>query len=70
MQVSLEEYRNGEQGFAYWFWGPDILDPVDFLSFLPGGKVAKERTNWTEDSIDAETLDLIAQAGSETDPEA
>ena len=70
VQVSLEEYRNGEQGFAYWFWGPDILDPVDFLSFLPGGKVAKERTNWTEDSLDQATLDLIAQAGSETDPEA
>ncbi len=69
VQVSLEEYRNGEQGFAYWFWGPDILDPVDFLSFLPGGKVAGERTNWTEDSIDPATLDLIAQARSEADPE-
>ncbi|MDJ0752753.1 MAG: ABC transporter substrate-binding protein [Ardenticatenaceae bacterium] len=69
VQVSLEEYRNGEQGFAYWFWGPDILDPVDFLSFLPGGKVAGERTNWTEDMIDEDTLALIAQAGSETDPE-
>ena len=70
VQVSLEEYRNGEQGLAYWFWGPDILDPVDFLSFLPGGKVAGERTNWNEDSIDADTLALIAQAGSETDPAA
>ncbi|MEM7798330.1 MAG: ABC transporter substrate-binding protein, partial [Chloroflexota bacterium] len=70
VQVSLEEYRNGEQGFAYWFWGPDILDPVDFLSFLPGGKVAEERTNWTEDMIDEETLALIAQAGAETDPAA
>ncbi|MFK7803028.1 MAG: ABC transporter substrate-binding protein [Anaerolineae bacterium] len=68
VQVSLEEYRNGQQGLAYWFWGPDILDPVDFLSFLPGGKVAGERTNWTEDMIDADTLALIAQAGSETDP--
>jgi peptide/nickel transport system substrate-binding protein len=70
VQVSLEEYRNGEQGLAYWFWGPDILDPVDFLSFLPGGKVAGERTNWTEDMIDADTLALIAQAGTETDPAA
>jgi len=70
VQVSLEEYRQGEQGFAYWFWGPDILDPVDFLSFLPGGKVAGERTNWTEDMIDQEILDLIAQAGTESDPEA
>ncbi len=70
VQVSLEEYRNGEQGFAYWFWGPDILDPVDFLSFLPGGKVAKERTNWTEDMVDQEILDLIAQAQVESNPEA
>jgi peptide/nickel transport system substrate-binding protein len=70
LQVSLEEYRNGEQGFSYWFWGPDILDPVDFLSFLPGGKVAEERTNWTEDMVDQEILDLIAQAKVESDPEA
>ncbi len=68
VQVSLEEYRNGEQGFAYWFWGPDILDPVDFLSFLPGGKVAEERTRWFTDGVDQEILDLIAQAGTESDP--
>ncbi len=66
--VALEEYRNGQQGFAYWFWGPDILDPVDFLSFLPGGKVADERTNWTE--APPEIADLIAQAQVEADPEA
>ena len=44
VQVALEDYRNGQQGFGYWFWGPDKLDPVDFLEFLPGGKVASERT--------------------------
>jgi peptide/nickel transport system substrate-binding protein len=70
VQVSLEEYRNGEQGFSYWFWGPDILDPVDFLSFLPGGKVAAERTNWTEEGVDQEILDLIARAKVESDPAA
>ncbi|MGJ3238555.1 MAG: ABC transporter substrate-binding protein [Anaerolineae bacterium] len=70
LQVSLEEYRNGQQGFGYWFWGPDILDPVDFLSFLPGGKVAEERTLWTTDGVDQEILDLIAQAATESDPEA
>jgi peptide/nickel transport system substrate-binding protein len=64
VQVSLEEYRNGEQGFAYWFWGPDILDPIDFLSFLPGGKVAEERTNWSD--APEEILDLIAQARIES----
>jgi peptide/nickel transport system substrate-binding protein len=69
-QVSLEEYRNGEQGFAYWLWSPQILDPVDFLSFLPGGMVATERTNWEEDMVDRETLDLIAQARAESDLEA
>lgn len=70
VQVALEEYRTGQQGFAYWFWGPDILDPVDFLSFLPGGKVALERTNWTEEGVDPEILELIAQAQVESDPEA
>lgn len=68
VQVSLEEYRNGEQGFAYWFWGPDILDPIDFLSFLPGGKVAEERTNWFD--APQEILDLIAQARVESDTDA
>jgi len=67
LQVSLEEYRNGQQGLAYWFWGPDILDPIDFLSFLPGGKVAEERTNWSDAPQDI--LDLIAQAQVETDPD-
>jgi peptide/nickel transport system substrate-binding protein len=62
VQVGLEEYRAGQQGFAYWFWGPDILDPLDFLAFLPGGKVADERTKWTADSLPQEIADLIAQA--------
>lgn len=51
LQVALEEYRNGQQGFAYWFWGPDVLDPIDALSFLPGGKVASERANWNDDVV-------------------
>lgn len=66
LQVSLEEYRNGQQGFAYWFWGPDILDPLDLLSFLPGGKVAKERALW--ESEDADLLALIERATVATDP--
>lgn len=70
LQVSLEEYRTGQQGFGYWFWGPDILDPIDFLSFLPGGKVAAERTNWTSEMVDQEVLDLINAASVETDPAA
>jgi len=70
LQVSLEQYRNGDQGFAYWFWGPDILDPLDFLSFLPGGKVAEERTNWSFESAPAEIQELITAANNESDTEA
>ncbi|MEM7734661.1 MAG: ABC transporter substrate-binding protein [Deinococcota bacterium] len=70
VQVSLEEYRNGQQGFGYWFWGPDKLDPVDFLEFLPGGKVATERTKWAPEMTSAEILDLIEQAKVESDTEA
>jgi peptide/nickel transport system substrate-binding protein len=66
-QVMLEGYRNGTQAFAYWFWGPDKLDPVDFLEFLPGGKVAGERARWTADMADADLLALIAQANLATD---
>lgn len=67
LQVSLEEYRNGQQGFGYWFWGPDKLDPVDFLSFLPGGKVATERALWTPERAEQSLLDLIEQAKVESD---
>jgi peptide/nickel transport system substrate-binding protein len=68
VQVALEGYRSGTQGFAYWFWGPDKLDPVDFLEFLPGGKVATERAMWSTEMVDQTILDLIAQAKVETDP--
>ncbi|MGB1286609.1 MAG: ABC transporter substrate-binding protein [Aggregatilineales bacterium] len=67
LQVSLDEYRNGQQGFSYWFWGPDILDSADFLSFLPGGKVAEERLNWNADGADADLLDLIDAARTAVD---
>jgi peptide/nickel transport system substrate-binding protein len=70
LQVSLDQYRTGQQGFAYWFWGPDILDPLDFLSFLPGGKVAEERLNWHMDDVDQEIQDLIAAANNESDTAA
>jgi peptide/nickel transport system substrate-binding protein len=65
----LEAYRAGTQGFGYWFWGPDIEDPSDFLSFLPGGKVAKERAKWMEESVSQELLDTIAAARSELNEE-
>jgi len=67
VQVALEGYRGGTQGFGYWFWGPDKLDPVDFLEFLPGGKVAGERARWMPEMIDEATRALIARAGVESD---
>lgn len=70
VQVSLEQYRNGQQGFAYWFWGPDKLDPVDFLEFLPGGKVATERAKWSPEMTSPEILALIEQAAIESDAAA
>jgi peptide/nickel transport system substrate-binding protein len=70
LQTSLEEYRNGQQGFAYWFWGPDILDPSDFLAFLPGGKVATERAQWMPENAPEELITLIDQARVTSDQEA
>lgn len=67
MQVALERYRSGEHGIGYWLWGPDLLDPLDFLSFLPGGKVATERNNWQLEDVPQEIQDLIAAAKSTSD---
>jgi peptide/nickel transport system substrate-binding protein len=81
VQVALEGYRAGTQGFAYWFWGPDVLDPLDILSFLPckikagtedeceTGNVGG-RANWTDENADQEILDLRDQARVETDADA
>jgi peptide/nickel transport system substrate-binding protein len=68
--VSLEEYRNGDQGFGYWFWGPDVLVSADFFSFLPGGAVAGARANWLPENAPQEVLDWMDAAKIETDGEA
>jgi peptide/nickel transport system substrate-binding protein len=68
LQVALDEYRTGKEGFGYWFWGPDKLDPADYFAFLPGGNVATERALWTPDNADKSLLNLIAQAKIESDP--
>lgn len=68
LQVSLEQYRQGNQAFGYWFWGPDVLDPIDTLSFAPNGKVGGERANWTDENADEEILDIVARGRVETDP--
>ena len=70
IQVALEGYRAGTDGFSYWFWGPDILDSLDMLSFLPGGKVASERAKWLPENADPKLMDLIAKAKVETDAAA
>jgi len=70
VQVSLERYRNGGEGFAYWAWNPNVIDPADFLSFLPGGTVADDRVHWEADMVGQKILDLITQARIETNPDA
>ncbi|MBN1121816.1 MAG: ABC transporter substrate-binding protein [Anaerolineae bacterium] len=56
-QVSLDAYRNGEQGFSLWLWNPDYRDTLGYVEFLPGGVVGN-RANWTDDNADQEILDL------------
>jgi peptide/nickel transport system substrate-binding protein len=67
VQVALEGYRGGTQGFGYWFWGPDKLDPIDFLEFLPGGKVAGERARWMPEMLADDVRALVERARIETD---
>ena len=66
--VSLESYRQGEQAFGYWLWGPNILSSSDLLSFLPAGAAA-ERVNWDEATADAVIVELRNKAAVEQDPE-
>ena len=68
VQIALERYRTGNHGVAYWLWGPDILDPLDFLSFMPGGKVATERNNWDLDEVPQDIQDMIAAAKVASEP--
>jgi len=69
LQVELDKYRSGQHSVGYWLWGPDILDPIDFTSFLPGGKVATERNNWQLDDVPADIQALIARAKTASDPD-
>ena len=68
LQVELEKYRSGLHSVGYWLWGPDILDPIDFTSFLPGGKVATERNNWQLEDVPEDIQALIARAKTASDP--
>ncbi len=69
LQVELDKYRSGLHSVGYWLWGPDILDSLDFLSFMPGGKVATERNNWQLEDVPQEIQDMIAAAKVASDPD-
>jgi peptide/nickel transport system substrate-binding protein len=64
--VSLESYRAGQQEMGMWLWGPDYLDPGNYVAFLPN-QVVGERVNWTDDNADDTITGLRDQALVETD---
>ncbi|MBC7811752.1 MAG: hypothetical protein H7175_11425, partial [Burkholderiales bacterium] len=64
----LEGYRAGTHAFGYMFWGPDYIDPGDYVAFLPERLVGL-RVRWTEAAADAAAIELRDRAETETDPE-
>jgi len=68
LQVSLQEYRDGVQGFGYWFWGPDYIDPGDYTVFLPERLVGL-RARWMEADADPAAIELRDRAETTTDPD-
>ncbi len=52
VQVALANYRDGKSQMALWFWGPDYIDPLDYVEFGPEGVVGK-RANWTDSIADS-----------------
>jgi peptide/nickel transport system substrate-binding protein len=67
LQTDLERYRNGEQAFSLWGWHPDFIDPLDRLSFAPGGNVGL-RANWPEERASEELVEQVQKAWVATDP--
>ncbi len=65
--VTLENYRNGEESFGLWLWGPDFIDPIDRIAFTPGGKVGL-RVNWDESNASPELVAAVSRAKIATDP--
>jgi peptide/nickel transport system substrate-binding protein len=64
--VALERYRNGEESFGLWLWGPDFVDPLDRLAFTPDGKVGV-RVKWSAENASPELVTLVEQAKVATD---
>jgi peptide/nickel transport system substrate-binding protein len=63
---SLERYRQGQSPFGLWLWGPDVEDPIDRISFTPGGKVGL-RVNWDESNASPELVEAVGRAKVATD---
>ncbi len=66
VQVALANYRDGKSQMALWFWGPDYIDPLDYVEFGPAGVVGK-RANWTDAIADATIKGLRDKLKVETD---
>lgn len=67
ISVVLANYRDGKEALGMWFWGPDYIDPLDYVQFLPEGIVGK-RAHWTDASGDKAIKDLRDQLNVEVDP--
>jgi peptide/nickel transport system substrate-binding protein len=53
LDVTLPNYRDGKEQMGMWFWGPDFIDALNYVEFLPDYKVGK-RANWTNANSDKE----------------
>jgi peptide/nickel transport system substrate-binding protein len=66
--VWLAAYRDGKSAFTLSLWGPDFLDPGNYLEFLPEYKVGK-RANWTNANSTNDIQDIRDAAAVATAPE-
>lgn len=66
VQTALANYRGGKEAMGFWFWGPDYVDALDYVEFLPGGIVGK-RANWTDANAEKTITDLRDKVKVEVD---
>lgn len=69
LQVALQNYRDGKEGFGLWLWSPDYRDSLDYVEFLPDGVVGK-RANWLGEGADKAITDLRDKVKVEVDDSA